>query len=424
MLVGKKIEGHKELTKDVKLNKYVNPDVIYIPLINGNDNDITVLVQKDDYVYKDMMIAKTKGTFRLPINSSVSGTVIGIEDKYYLNGQKIKCIAIKNDFKEKVKDNEGLVNDINKYTKEEFINVLQKCGIVGMGGSGFPTYVKYNTDTKIKTLIVNAVECEPYITADYKMIEEHIEEILDTIDAIMTINNIDECIIGIKKTNQDLINKINTFIGTYVHIKLCLVPNIYPMGWEKTLIKQVKNVTYENLPIEKNIVVNNISTIYSIYEALKYHKCLTERIVTFTGEMLENPQNILVKIGTNVKDILDNVLKLKSDDYLLIAGGPMMGTNIESNDLVVSSNLNCVLIMKKNDIKLPEQCLRCGKCSNVCPANLAPVLIKDNVDNIDELKILNPNKCVECGLCSYICPAKINVREFVKQAKKNMKEGK
>ena len=424
MLTGKKLEGHKNLTKYNKLNKFTNPNVVYIPLINGSDDDVTITLKKGDYVYKDMMVAKTKGNFRIPINSSISGTVVGIEDKYYLNGEKIKCLVIENDFKEKKQNNDGLVKEINKYTKEEFIQILQKCGIIGMGGSGFPTYVKYNTQEKIKTLIVNAVECEPYITADYKIIEEHIENILDAIDAIMTINNIDECIIAIKKTNQELINKINTFIGSYVKIKLCLVPNIYPMGWEKTLIKQVKGVTYDRLPIEKNIVVNNISTIYSIYEALKYNKCLTERIVTFTGEMLDNPQNILVKIGTNVNDIMKNVLQLKSDDYLLIAGGPMMGTNIESNDLVVSSNLNCVLIMKKGEIVLPEQCLRCGKCSNVCPANLAPVLIKDNVDNINALKNLKPEKCVECGLCSYICPAKINVREFVKKAKKTLKEGK
>lgn len=424
MLVGKKIEGHKELTKNIDLNKYLNPSIIYIPLINGNDDDVTVVVKKDDYVYKDMMLAKTKGNFRITINSSVSGTVLGIEDKYYLNGKRIKCLAIKNDFKEKSQNTDGLVKEINKYTKEEFLQILESCGIVGMGGGSFPTYAKYKTQTKIKTLIVNAVECEPYITADYKMIENNIEHILEAIDAIMTINDIDECIFAVKRNNQELIKKINTFIGTYISIKLYLVPNIYPMGWERTLIKKVKHVNYDKLPIEKNIVVNNVSTIYYIYEALKYHKCITERIVTFSGDMLKNPQNILVKIGTNISDIIDDTLKLKTTDYNLVAGGPMMGNFIDNTDLVISPNLNCVLITKKENNDISKRCLRCGKCSKVCPALLAPVLIKDSINNTSELKILKADRCVECGLCSYICPAKINVREFVKLAKKNMKEGK
>lgn len=424
MLVGKKLEGYKGLTNDKNLNKYLNPSIVYIPLINGNDSDVTVLVKKDDYVYKDMMVAKTKGNFRTIINSSVSGTVVGIENKYYLNGELVKCLVIQNDFKEKSQNINGLVKEINKYTKEQFLQILESCGIIGMGGGSFPTYIKYKTQEKIKTLIVNAVECEPYITADYKMIENNIEHILDAIDAIMTINDIDECIFAVKRNNQNLIRKINTFIGTYINIKLRLVPNIYPAGWERSLIKQVKGLDYKNLPIEKNIVVNNVTTIYHIYEALKYHKCITERIVTFSGDMIENPQNILVKIGTSVSDIINNIFKLKTNDYNLVAGGPMMGNYIDSNDLVISPNLNCVLIVTKQKEDIPKECLRCGKCSNVCPVSLAPVLIKDNVNNISQLKKLKANRCVECGLCSYICPAKINVREFVRLGKKKMREGK
>jgi len=240
----------------------------------------------------------------------------------------------------------------------------------------------------------------------------------------MKINNIDEAIIGVKKTNKSLIDKINNYIGTYDKIKLNLVPNIYPMGWEKTLIKTIKNVSYKNLPIEKNIVVNNISTIYSIYEALKYHKCLTERIVTFSGKMLDNPQNILLKVGTSVQDVLNDILKVKNDNYVMVAGGPMMGKIIEGKDLVVSSNMNCVLLLEKIENIISEEFLRCGKCSQVCPALLTPVLIKDYVDNCDMLKSLEVNRCVECGLCSYVCPAKIDVREFVRSAKQNLRKEK
>lgn len=422
-MAGKKLNGYKELTKKKELNKYLNPNIVYIPLINGNDEDVTILVSKDDYVYKNMMIAKTKGIFRISINSSISGVVLGIEERKCANGRLVKCLAIENDFKENVKSNNSLKKNIIEYSKDEFINILRECGIVGMGGASFPTYVKYDTDKKIKTLIVNAVECEPYITADYKLLMEKVDKILETVDAIMNINNIDEAIIAVKKINKEVINKINNYIGSYDKIKLILVPNKYPAGWERTLIKEVTGLNYTNLPIEQGIVVNNVSTIYAIYEALKYHKCITERIITFSGNMLLNPQNILVKIGTSIDELINKHLKLKGDNCDIVAGGPMMG-NLVSKDLVVSANLNCVLFMKHVEECNLKECLRCGKCNNVCPARITPVLIKDNVYNKEVLKDMMVNRCVECGLCSYICPSKIDVRSFVRQAKKTLKEDK
>lgn len=298
MITGKKIPNRKTMSIKNKIGVYNKMKYVYIPLISGNDTNITVAVKKGDYVYKGSVIGKRKGNLRIPIHSSVSGTVIDYEEKYASNGKKVKCIVIENDFLDAL-ENEYENNDITKYTKKQFIKTIQECGIVGLGGSGFPTYVKYNTDQKINTLIVNAVECEPYITADYVLIREKCEEILETIDAIREINGIDEAIIAIKSHNIELKQIIDNYIGTYLKIKIVLVPNIYPMGWEKNLVKYIKKTDYNKIPIEKGIVVNNVSTIYAIYEALKYHKPLTERIITFTGENLKRPQNVLVKIGTS-----------------------------------------------------------------------------------------------------------------------------
>ncbi len=262
-----------------------------------------------------------------------------------------------------------------------------------------------------------------YITADYMMIKEKCEEILETIDAILEINNIKEGIIAIKKGNNTLKNVINNFIGTYLKIKLVEVPNIYPMGWERQLIKEIKKINYKNIPIEKGIVVNNASTIYAIYEALKYDKPLIERVVTFTGDMLKKPQNVLVKIGTPASEVIQSIDGYKRNkDIKFIAGGPMMGLSLSSDDLIVSSNLNCVLVVKDTPDTVPIECLRCGKCVNVCPAKLSPVLIKDRLNDIERLKELECYRCVECGLCSYICPSKINVREYVKKAKANVRK--
>ena len=181
--------------------------------------NITVTVKKGDYVYKGSVIGKRKGNLRIPIHSSVSGTVVDYEEKYVSTGNKVKCVVIENDFLDAL-ENEYENNDITKYTKKEFVKTIQECGIVGLGGSGFPTYVKYNTNQKIKTLIINAVECEPYITADFVLIREKCEEILETIDAIREINNIEEAIIAIKSHNTELKNIIETYIGTYLKIKL------------------------------------------------------------------------------------------------------------------------------------------------------------------------------------------------------------
>ena len=409
-----KIDKHK-LTND-KLLVYNKPKKVYIPLISGNDTNITILVKKGEYVYKGSIIGKRKGDFRIPIHSSVSGTVLDFEEKTCFNGEKVKCVVIENDFKEKIEQKLSVKRSINKYTKEEFLNLLMENGIVGLGGAGFSTYVKYEPKN-INTLIVNAVECEPYITSDHILAKQKCEEILEAIDAILEINKIKEAIIAIKKENVELKQIFDNYIGTYLKIKIKLVPNVYPMGWERKLIKEVTHKEYDKYPIEEGIVVNNISTIYAIYEALKYNKPLIERIITFSGENLQDKRNVLVKIGTPVSEVLEQ-LKVK-ENSVIVAGGPMMGKKVE--DLVVSANMNCILALE-NKIDIPTICLKCGKCVEVCPSKLSPVLImrtkvkKDK--DINKLKKLHPEKCIECGLCSYICPANLLVRERVKDAKK------
>lgn len=422
MIVGKKLDFGKELSKYNKVNTFSKPKYIYIPLVSGSDKNITIVAKKGDYVYKGSIVGKSKGNFRIPIYSSVSGIVLGYEEKSYLDGTKVKCIKIENDFKEQTLSSSRAVNKISKYSKEDFIKVLQECGVIGLGGAGFPTYVKYNTDKKIDTLIVNAVECEPYITSDYVLVNDKLEEVLEAMDAVIEINGIKEGIIAIKKSNSDLIKRFSNYLGTYPKIKVVGVDNIYPAGWERSIITKVKGVDYHSLPLEKGIVVNNVSTMYAIYEALKYHKPLVERIVTFTGESLKSPQNVLVKNGTLVTDIIEYLGGTINNDYLLIAGGPMMGSDIEDKDLVITANLNCVLLKEPLE-DIIVNCMRCGKCTNVCPAHLSPVLIKDNLDNVKKLCKLKAKRCIGCGLCSYVCPSKIRLRELVGEAKKKIDSG-
>lgn len=412
---------YKRMTIDHALTKYLRPKYVYIPLINMGDRNITVLIQKGDYVYKGSAIARRKNPFKIPLLSSVSGTVVGFDEHLCYDGQMVKCVKIENDYKEATINN-CRNEKIDGFSKADFLEIIKECGIIGMSGSGFPTFAKYDSKKKVHTLIVNATECEPYVTADYEIIINRIEEILEAIDAIVEINNIENCYIALKKSDHELIDIINSHVGTYLKIKVFLVDDLYSIGWERMLISKITGEEYKVHPGEIGVVVNNVSTIYAIYEALKFNNGLTERIVTFTGNMLKFPQNIVVKIGTPVREVINAIEGYKRNkDINFIAGGPMMGTSLESDDLIITPNLNCVLVNKKikDDVTIP--CIKCGKCIEACPNKLSPTLIKENLNNKKMLKKLQVERCIECGLCSYICPSSLKLRECVKLAKSKVR---
>ena len=398
-MAGYKLPHHKHMSMN-ELKSFLNPKDIYL-----EQGDSKLLV--GDYVYKYQTIGH-KERFNVPIISSVSGTVVDIKDGY---------IKIKNDLLEKT-EKEIINRDVSKIKKEEFLDIIEKAGIIGMGGAGFPTHMKYKTDKNIELLIVNAVECEPYITADYSIMNEKCNELLEGINNIIRINKINNAILAIKKTNVEVIKKFKEIIDKYPKIELRIVRDIYPMGWERTLIKEVTKKEYNILPIELGIVVNNISTIFAINNALKHDIPLVERIITITGENVKNPGNVMVKIGTSVNEILKFMGGIL-DDSVLINGGPMMGVEINKTDYI-KPQMNCILVLPKPKEENIINCLRCGKCVSACPANLAPVLIKECSDK-EELIKLQVNKCISCGLCSYICPSRIDLRNIVNEKKEVIK---
>ena len=412
---GIKIPGFKNLTMDKDIFVYDTPEYVYIPLVVATDEDVTLKTRKGSQVKIGQVLA-VSNKFDLPILSSVSGTVEGYEEKYAYNGKLVKTIKIKNDFKDTYMPYE--VKEIDKYNKKEFISILKDFGIRGMGGADFPAYIKYDTKG-IKNLIINAVECEPYITADYVLLKDSASKILETIDAIMTIQKIPNAYIAIKKKNKELISKVKEYIGTYPKIKIVEVPDIYPMGWERNLVKYILHKKYDRLPSEVDTIVSNVSTINSIYYALKYGQAISSRIVTFAGDGLKKNLNVLVRVGTDISEVLDKLGHIKRD-LILISGGAMLGRAVKDENITVTPNLNAILLIKDNNDEFINNCIRCGKCSSVCPTKLTPALIKDNLKDIDELKKLNVLKCVECGLCSYICPAKIQLRDYVVTAKEKV----
>lgn len=398
-----KIEGVKNILK---------PKYIYIPIYNENK----CLVKKGNYVYKGQVVCTNEDEFN--IHSSVSGVVMGRTTYIDSNGNEVRCAVIENDYKELYEQKLVAKKNISKYSKPEFVKVIKEAGIVGLGGAGYPTYLKYQSND-LRCLIINAVECEPLIESDKGLIIQKIEEILEATDAILEINNIPTAIIVVKATNEKIIDVINQYKGTYLNINLHLVTNQYPNGWERKIIKDTLNVKYKKYPSEIGIVVNNVSTIYAMYEGLKYRKPLIEKIVTISGDNINNPSNCLVKIGCSLNEVIPEIGGLKEEGQYLISGGVMTGDPLRSLDVLINKESNAFLGLKLSK-EIKRTCLKCGKCANNCPMKLAPVLVKQNMDDIDMLKQLNVDKCINCGLCSYVCPAKIEIREYVKEARKKV----
>ena len=405
-----KIKVKKEMLE------FIKPQKIYIPLENKSGIKYKKLVNVGDYVFKGQVVAMNE-SIDFPIHSSVSGYVVENESNELNTGKKVECIAIENDFKEKYQEKLGSIKEISNYSKEEFIELLKTSRITGLGGSDFPTFLKYNTDSKINYLLVNGVECEPYISCDKVVMSKYMEKILEAVDAILEIMKIKKAYIVVKSSNIESQKVINKYINTYPNIKLALMPDMYPAGWERNIVEVVLHKKYDKYPVEVGAIVSNVSTIYAIYEMLKYNTPLTERIITITGTGIRKPSNIKVKIGTKLSEIIENIEGYKDiKKPIFIAGGPMMGSSLPNDNLIVTKDLNCVLVI--DDIELTNYpCIKCGKCTNVCPVHLLPVMIMNNIGNEKKLKELMPQKCIECGLCSYICPSKIEVREYVRIAK-------
>ena len=408
---GKKIGPNKKIIDDLDIQ------IVYIPLESRMGYKYKETIHVGEYVCIGSVIGKSSVS-DAPLLSTVSGTVVGFQDKYISNGKLVKCIVIENDFKEKYKDKLGKKNNITKYSKDEFVYLLKNSGIIGMSGGGFPTYIKYETDNKIKYLIVDGAECEVYSSTDSARMYNNPEEILECIDAIMEIMDIEKAYIAINEKNELVIKKFLRHINTYPNIKIYPLIDAYPNGYERYLIGEILGLTYDKLPKEVGVINENVSTIYAIYELLKYHKVLNERFVTISGEGIKKPANYKLKIGTCFSEVLLKTDILKDiNNPLLICGGAMMGKSIPSDELIITPDVGSILIMEDKKEK-SLSCIKCGKCTEVCPMNLIPSLIMDNPKMAKELRI---EKCVKCGLCSYVCPSKINVREYITKIRNDMK---
>lgn len=417
-----RLNGKKGLTKSKEVISLPEPEMIYIPLIIGASTDFEVFVKEGDYVRKGTKLALRKDLY-VPLYSPVSGMVKGIQKRMHTSGKVQNHLIIENDFKDEEEIPFSYEN-VDNMSPHELVEAIKEIGILGLGGSGFPTYVKYQNTEKVDIILINAVECEPYLTSDYKVMEKHSDELLDGTHFLMKAGEAKKGVIAIKVTNDKLITKLKEKAKKFNDIEIAAVPDAYPMGWERVLIREIFKKEYNRFPSEIGIIVNNATTAIYLSEALREKKAITHRIVTVSGEGIKNPENVYVPIGTSFDYIVEKIGGYNENygELIVMGGGPMMGKSIAADTFVISSYSNSVTVLPKEDIQ-EMPCLRCGLCVQYCPAKLQPVQIMncEKSKDLDSMIKAGADRCITCGLCTFVCPSKIEVTDWVAKAKTRIK---
>jgi electron transport complex protein RnfC len=306
------------------------------------------------------------------------------------------------------------------------VQILKEKSLVGLGGSGFPSYIKLATKENIHTLIINAVECEPYLSSDYRLIVEHPERVLKGMTYIMQALQVKRGIIAIKSNKDPLYQVLSQVIERRFkewNIEVMRLGNHYPQGWEIEVFRAALglNIPHGELPMKYGVIGFNVSTASGVFDAVKHNLPVTKRYFTLTGDAIKFPQNYRVKVGTSVKKLIElsDGYKEEYDEVNIILGGPMMGVSTVSDDVIVSKTTTSVIVLKNTEYQ-EEPCVRCGSCVYSCPAHLEPVQIMNAVKRNDKetMKGLGAYKCIECGLCAYVCTSKIHVTDYVRKAKR------
>ena len=405
------IDGHKELTENNEIIK-LDENEVAICLATGSHRGEPE-VKVGDYVKIGDVLGKRNDHFYVPFFSSVSGTVKAIEERPSARMQMVPHVIIENDHK----DEKVSIKTVNLESPgSEIIDFMKEIGLLGQGGAGFPSYIKYNTD-KCETLLINAVECEPYITADVRNIEENKDLFELGVKLMFKASNANKAYVAIKETHPELIKELKEIFNEG-DIEVRVVKDVYPMGWERTLVYEVLKKRYDKLPIEVGAIVSNATSAISLGYAAKNGHPAYERIVTVSGDNIVDPHNVIARIGTPVKKLIEVCGGLKDEDATLVLGGPMMGASVDNDEVSLTSINNAIDVFKANDLSEYE-CLKCGSCIEHCPSSLQPALIARVAEknNLDRLEKLHVNDCIECGLCAFVCPSKIPVTQKVAQAK-------
>ena len=406
------------------------PSQVVIPLGQHIGAPATATVKKGDEVKVGTIIAQAGGFVSANIHSSVSGKVLKVDNVYDSSGYPKPAVFISvegDEWEEGIDRSPAIVKECNLDAKE-IVAKISAAGIVGLGGATFPTHVKLSPPpgNKAEILIINAVECEPYLTSDHVLMLERGEEIMIGVSILMKAIQVNKAVIGVENNKKDAIAHLTKLATAYPGIEVMPLKVQYPQGGEKQLIDAVirKQVKSGALPISTGAVVQNVGTVFAVYEAVQKNKPLVERIVTVTGKKLSRPSNLLVRIGTPIAALIEAAGGLPENTGKIIGGGPMMGRALLSPDVPVTKGSSGVLILDREEaVRKPmRDCIRCAKCVGVCPMGLNPAfLMRDTLyKSWETAEKGNVVDCIECGSCSFTCPANRPLLDYIRQAKKTV----
>jgi electron transport complex protein RnfC len=416
----------KDKLKELPILHYLDAEYLYYPVTSARCPEGETCVRGGQFVKVGEVVGTRKASFfEQPMHSTVSGEVMGYEKHVDQSGKMVDCLIVKNDKKYELHESiqDRTEEEIDELTKEDYVSIIKEAGLVGLGGSAFPSYIKLSTKDPIDVVLANGVECEPNLISDYGLMMSTPEQVIKGLIYAMKASGAKRGVIAIKKSYVELYERLNFKLREFpnCNIEVKRVKNYYPAGWELSTIKDALGITIpQGVLLSKYGVLNfNVSTLSSIYMAVKKRLPVLERFITLSGDGVVN-KTFRARIGTSMKELIKVAGGYIDEDKpkVLILGGPMMGENTVSDDIVTTHTTTSLIVL--NEEKLVEEpCVHCASCVYSCPVEIQPVLIMNAWKDRDKdmLKTLEVSKCIECGLCSYVCPSKIHLTDYMRKGK-------
>ena len=415
----------KELSKDKPIREVLPKGDLVYPLSQHIGAPATPIVKKGDYVLQGQKIAEATGFVSAPIYATVSGTVKAVEPRRVVTSNEVMSIVIEND---------GLYKEVDypdrkpyeEMTSEEIINIVKEAGVVGMGGAGFPTFIKLSPKEpeKIDYVIANCAECEPYLTSDYRRMIEEPHKLIEGLKIMLRLFPNAKGVLAVEENKPDAIALLKKLTSDESDIIVKPLKTKYPQGAERGIIYATtgRAINSSMLPADAGCIVDNVDTIVAIYHAVVQGKPLMYRIVTVTGDAIADPRNFIIRIGTNYNELIEEAGGFRKEPVKVISGGPMMGFAMFDLNVPTTKIASALLCLTKDDVAdmQPTACINCGRCAEVCPSRLIPSYLSDAAEHGDSETFLKLEglECVECGCCSYACPGKRQLAQTIKSMRK------